>query len=143
MGQHREIYDEIAAGIAQIDLLRLRQPVIPRDGYLGHCINFWIHNATVDQTRWFTQALRSEGIDVRQLGDPEDVNIRCFWNWRFLWPNKTTEEIKLLAPNAAHHLATCLDVPLSAGLSPQDRQDFLLALNKVSTAYKLRFEDAT
>ncbi len=82
--RHRTIYDEVTAGISKIDLLHVRQPVIPGDGYLGHCLNFWVRGATVDQTRWFTQSLRAEGIDVRQLGDPEDTNIRCFWNWRFL-----------------------------------------------------------
>ncbi len=137
--RHRMVYDEVAAGMAKIDLLHVRQPVVPGDGYLGDCINFWVRGATIDQTRWFTQALRAEGIDVRQLGDPEDTNIRCFWNWRFLWPGESTAAIKARAPKAAQLLATCLDVPLSAGLTQQDRRDFLMALEKISAAYIPRF----
>ena len=137
--RHRAIYDEVVTGMAKIDLLYVRQPVVPGDGYLGHCINFWVRGATIEQTRWFTQALRAEGIDVRQFGDPQDENIRCFWNWRFLWPGESRAQIKSRAPNAARLLETCLDVPLSAGLTHQDRRDFLLALDKISAAYIHRF----
>jgi dTDP-4-amino-4,6-dideoxygalactose transaminase len=142
VARHQAIYREVARGMEELGLFRVRRPVREDDGFLGECINFQLRGGTVESTRWFCRALRTEGIELRQLGDANDTNVRCFWNWRFLWPDRSVESIRTEAPRAARLLPLTLDVPLSACLTAEDREDLIAALAKVGAAYSLRFGGA-
>ena len=134
--RHHAVYNEVAQRLAALGNIRVRQQVAPNDGFLGECVNFWVEGADMATTQWLVCALRAEGIEARQLGDPGDINIRCFWHWRFLWPQERAEVTMTRAPNAARHLATAIDVPLAACLTAADRDDLIDAVGKVCAAHK-------
>jgi dTDP-4-amino-4,6-dideoxygalactose transaminase len=133
LAAHRRNHDHVVAGLAKLDQIEVRQPVA--DGaYLGEALIFRLPGATPADCAWFARALRAEGIDAaRALGDPDEVNVRAFWHWRFL-PGATRAAL----PGAARHIGEAIDIPLSANLTPRDCDDLLTAVDKVLRAFRYR-----
>src|SRR5262249_57607745 len=73
---HRN-YTYVAQALRDLPIA-IRQPVAP-DAFLGESLIFRVPDAD-----WFARALCAEGVDARNLGSARDVNVRAFWNWRFL-----------------------------------------------------------
>ncbi|HEX2051227.1 MAG TPA: aminotransferase class I/II-fold pyridoxal phosphate-dependent enzyme [Actinomycetota bacterium] len=130
---HHEVYAHVLDGISDLDVLRVRQPVAP-EAYLGESLIFRLADGLGHRAPWFARALCAEGIDARNLGDPDDVNVRCFWNWRFLFDTDDVDEIKATCPRTASLLSEAVDVPLSPTLSPEDCDQAVAAIRKVARA---------
>lgn len=130
LARFRRNYDHVAAALASLPQIEVRQPVAP-GACLGEALLFRVPGG--DAT-WFASALRAEGIDARCLGSATDTNVRVFWNWRFLYPGLEVAEIKSRLPDAARYLEQTVDVPLSSTLSPADCDDLVAAVRKVAAA---------
>jgi dTDP-4-amino-4,6-dideoxygalactose transaminase len=76
-------------------------------------------------------ALSREGVAARCLGSPEDANVRCFWNWRFLFQGQSSAEIMRLLPRTATYLRQAIDIPMSPTLTRDDCDDLIAAVHKV------------
>ncbi|MEV6773542.1 aminotransferase class I/II-fold pyridoxal phosphate-dependent enzyme [Nocardia sp. NPDC051030] len=124
----RTNYDYVAAALADLDAIRIRRPVAP-GAYLGEAFIFQVAHG---RAPWFTQALRHEGIEARNIGSDSDRNIRAFWNWRFMFRGIETDAIKQLLPNATRHLQEAVDIPLSSTLTRADCDDLIAAVRKVA-----------
>jgi dTDP-4-amino-4,6-dideoxygalactose transaminase len=129
---HQRNYQRVAAGLADLDRIALRQPVTP-DGYLGEALVFRIPGASVGQVAWFAKALRAEGFPARALGDPGDPNVRAFWNWRFLLGDDPAAA-KAAYPATTRYVAEAIDVPLSANLTVEDCDELVAGIRKVVDA---------
>jgi dTDP-4-amino-4,6-dideoxygalactose transaminase len=127
----KEVYACVAEGVADLAPISVRKPVAP-GAYLGESLLFRVRDGRDGAAAWFAHALRREGIDARNLGDPAETNIRCFWNWRFLFPGLEVEQIKSLLPRTTAVLEETVDVPLAPTLGPQDCADAVLAIRKVA-----------
>jgi dTDP-4-amino-4,6-dideoxygalactose transaminase len=121
-------YTYVAAALADLDGIVIRRPVAP-GAYLGEAFIFRVPGADAE---WFARALREEGIDARNLGSRADPNVRVFWNWRFLFPGQSVEQVKALLPNTAAYLEQAVDVPLSSTLCQQDCDQLVRAVRKVA-----------
>ncbi len=128
---HHANYNYVAEALKSNPHLQIRQPVAP-GAFLGESLIFRLPELDACGASRFCRALRSEGIDARCFGDEDDTNIRCFWNWRFLYPSKSQEEIKELLPDSTRFLETAIDIPMSSTLTRDDCDDLLLAAEKVS-----------
>jgi dTDP-4-amino-4,6-dideoxygalactose transaminase len=82
----------------------------------------------------FARALCAEGISARNLGDPDDTNVRAFWNWRFLLPDEAAAKAAL--PRTAAVLERTVDIPLSANLGLDDCADLVRAVRKVAAGLR-------
>lgn len=129
----RAVYDHVAGRLAEVPEIIIRQPTAP-SAYLGESLLFRVREGRDGAAAWFARALRREGIDARNLGDPADTNIRCFWNWRFLFPGQSVSQIKALLPRTTALLEETVDVPLAPVLTPEDCEDAVLAVRKVAAA---------
>lgn len=130
---HRAVYTYLAEHLASIPDLVLRQPVAP-GAFLGECLVFRLRDGGGGRAAMFAAALRAEGIDARNLGDPAETNIRCFWNWRFLFPGMDPDSIKAALPRTARLLEEAIDVPLAPTLAREDCDELILAVRKVAAA---------
>lgn len=130
---HRQVYDYVVRHLADERDIAIRQPTEP-GAYLGESLLFRIRSGREGTAAWFAEALRLEGIDARNLGDPSEANIRCFWNWRFLFPGQEVDEIKKLLPQTAAILEETVDIPLAPTLTREDCDDVVLAVKKVAAA---------
>lgn len=130
LDRFRANYEHVAAGLADLPGIAIRQPVA-RGAYLGEALIFRVLAA---DPKWFTLALRAEGIDARYLGCDEDCNVRVFWNWRFMFGSMDVASIKATLPSTARHLAGCIDVPLSSTLARSDCDQLVAAVRKVARA---------
>ncbi|MGV9329660.1 DegT/DnrJ/EryC1/StrS family aminotransferase [Streptosporangium sandarakinum] len=126
----RANYSYVAAALAGVPGIEIRQPVAP-GAYLGEAFIFRVPGGDAE---WFARALRHEGIDARNLGSDEDVNVRVFWNWRFMFGGLTAEQVRALLPATTRHLREAVDVPLSSSLSPDDCGQLVRAVRKVAEA---------
>ncbi|AFU01796.1 DegT/DnrJ/EryC1/StrS family aminotransferase [Nocardia brasiliensis] len=126
----RRNYDHVAAALADVDGIRIRQPVAP-GAYLGEAFIFRVPSG---RAQWFARALCHEGIEARNLGSDADHNIRAFWNWRFLFRGMTTTAIQELLPAATRYLQGAVDIPLSSTLTPADCDELVTAVRKVAAA---------
>lgn len=126
---HRRNYDRVAAALADRSDIAVRQPVAP-GAYLGEALLLRLPDAPT--ACWFARALRAEGIGVRAFGDPNDVNVRAFWNWRFLHPDPAAARAAHPASTAA--VARTVDIPLSANLTEEDCAQLVDAVDKVAAA---------
>ncbi|HEX8092604.1 DegT/DnrJ/EryC1/StrS family aminotransferase [Jatrophihabitans sp.] len=126
---HRN-YDCVATALADVEGIRIRQPVAPQ-AYLGEAFIFRVPN---EKAQWFADALCAEGIDARNLGSARDTNVRAFWNWRFLFPGAEVEEIQAMLPVATGYLQDAVDVPLSSTLTPEDCQHLITAVRRIARA---------
>src|SRR6266571_1769066 len=123
----RRNYDYVAASLADVREIAIRQPVAP-GAYLGEAFIFGVRGG--DAT-WFAHALCCEGIDARNVGSGEDSNVRAFWNWRFLFPGMDETAIKALLPATTQYLRHAVDVPLSSTLSAADCDHLIAAVRRV------------
>lgn len=133
----RQNFDYVAERVAGVPGIRLRQPISP-DGILGDALLFRMPHAPVEEVVRAAAALTREGISARCLGDPADANVRCFWNWRFLFRGKGQAEIERLLPRTAASLRQTIDVPLSPTLTRDDCDDLIAAIRKVFGRAPLR-----
>jgi dTDP-4-amino-4,6-dideoxygalactose transaminase len=132
LAAHQRNYAHAERGLSEIDGIALRRPVAP-GAYLGEAMVFRIPGASLAQTSWAARALRAEGIDARALADPQDRNVRVFWNWRFLvGPDATAAQERW--PNTSRYLTEAVDIPLSANLTPSDCDELIAAVGKVVPA---------
>ncbi|MFI7705171.1 DegT/DnrJ/EryC1/StrS family aminotransferase [Nonomuraea sp. NPDC049480] len=127
---HRRNYDHVAGELSGLDGIALRQPVAP-GAYLGEAVVFRLPGATPAECAAFARAVTDEGVDARALGDPGDVNVRAFWNWRFLLGDDP-EAAKSLCPASARYVGEAIDIPLSANLGPRDCEHLVAAVRKAA-----------
>lgn len=127
----RRVYDAVVDQLADLPQLLIRQPTAA-GAYLGDSLLFRVRHGRGGAAAWFAKALCQEGIDARNLGDPSETNIRCFWNWRFLFPGESTSEIKARLPRSAALLEETVDIPLAPTLTPADCSDVIVAVRKVA-----------
>jgi len=130
LARFRRNYDHVAAGLAGLPGIEVRQPVAP-GAYLGEALIF---RTPGRDAAWFARALCAEGIDARNLGSGQDANVRVFWNWRFLFGSLPAGQIKAQLPHTARYLEQAVDVPLSSTLEPQDCDDLVAAVRRVAGA---------
>lgn len=133
----KENYRRVEKALSAFPEIRLRRPVSP-DAFLGEALVFRIPGATRELSTWFARALRAEGIEARAFASTEDLNVRCFWQWRFLFPGKTEEEIRAMLPRTASLLDETIDIPLAQSLSDRDIADLEAAVAKVVLAMRSR-----
>ncbi len=129
----------VASRLGSLAPICLRQP-IAEDAFLGESLIFRVPEATAEQVGWFVRALNTEGIGARGLGDDDRPNNRCFWNWRFAFPELTPEEVLGRHEKSATLLKETIDVPLSITLSKADCDDLVGAITKVCRAYARRYD---
>ena len=132
LNAHRRNYHRVAAGLADVPGLALRQPVRP-GAYLGEALMFRLPGASREQVAWVAAALRAEGIDARAPADPGDRNVRAFWNWRFL-VGDDADAARGRWPRTARYLDEAVDVPLSANLGEADCDQLVTAVRRVLPA---------
>jgi dTDP-4-amino-4,6-dideoxygalactose transaminase len=130
----QENYRYVASQLSGLAPIRVRQPVA-ESAFLGESLIFRIPDATAEQVSWFVQALIAEGIGARGLGDDTRPNNRCFWNWRFAFPEVSPEESIERYRRSATFLKETIDVPLSITLEEADCDDLVAAITKVCKAY--------
>jgi dTDP-4-amino-4,6-dideoxygalactose transaminase len=126
----RSNYEYVAAALADVEGIEIRQPVAP-GAFLGEAFIFRVPGA---DARWFAKALCCEGIDARNLGADDDVNVRVFWNWRFLFEDTDVEAIKAQLPATTKHLQDAIDIPLSSTLTTEDCNHLITAVRRVAAA---------
>lgn len=131
LAAHQHNYQRVAGALQGRDDIAVRQPVAP-DALLGEALLLRLPDAPVTTVSWFARALRAEGICVRALGDPDDVNVRAFWNWRFLFPDRAAA--RAAYPATAAFVDSTLDIPLSANLTDADCDQLVAAICKVADA---------
>ncbi len=134
LDRFRRNYDYVAAALAELPQIAIRQPVA--DGaYLGEAFIFRVPGGDAN---WFARALCVEGIDARNLGADDDTNIRVYWNWRFMFPGLDGPAIKALLPAASRYLEQAVDIPLSSTLTKADCDELIAAVRKVAAALTVR-----
>ncbi|MEU8191910.1 DegT/DnrJ/EryC1/StrS family aminotransferase, partial [Micromonospora carbonacea] len=126
---HRN-YDRVAAALADVPGIAIRRPVAP-GAYLGEAFVFRVPGGDAG---WFARALCREGIDARNIGADDDLNVRAFWNWRFAYDTDDVDVIRALLPRTAGYLREAVDVPLSSNLTTDDCDDLVRAVRKVAAA---------
>lgn len=127
----RANYDYVAAALGNVAGIAIRAPVAPC-AYLGEALIFRVLDA---DAQWFARALCCEGIDARNLGSPDEDNVRVFWNWRFMYDDGAdVRAIKARLPNATRYLEQAVDIPLSSTLSARDCDHLVQAVRKVISA---------
>ncbi|MFI6162759.1 DegT/DnrJ/EryC1/StrS family aminotransferase [Micromonospora haikouensis] len=126
---HRN-YDRVATALADVPGIAIRRPVAP-GAYLGEAFVFRVPGGDAG---WFARALCREGIDARNIGADDDLNVRAFWNWRFAYDTDDVDAIRALLPRTAGYLREAVDVPLSSNLTPEDCDDLVRAVRKVAAA---------
>lgn len=127
-------YRYVASQLDDVKPICLRQPVA-ENAFLGESLIFRIPGATDQQVGWFVRALNAEGIGARGLGDDSRPNNRCFWNWRFAFPEVTREETMRRHQNSTTFLKETIDIPMSIALTKADCDDLVTAITKICHAY--------
>jgi dTDP-4-amino-4,6-dideoxygalactose transaminase len=135
-------YDYIVENLVGLPGIRLRQPVSPGSA-LGDALVFRMPHAPVEEVVQAAVALSREGISARCLGGPGDANVRCFWNWRFLFRGQSEAEVMRLLPRTATYLRQAIDVPLSPTLTRDDCDDLIAAMHKVFVRAPRRHAQST
>ncbi|WP_328347236.1 DegT/DnrJ/EryC1/StrS family aminotransferase [Micromonospora sp. NBC_00421] len=126
---HRN-YAQVSGALADVAGIAIRKPVAP-GAYLGEAFVFRVPGGDAG---WFARALRAEGIDARNIGSDDDLNVRAFWNWRFMYDDTDPARIRATLPRTARLLAETVDVPLSSSLTPDDCGELIRAVRKVAAA---------
>ncbi len=121
-------YAYIAERLRHVRGVAIREPAVP-GACLGECLVFRV---TRGDASWFARALCREGIEARNLGDPGETNVRCFWNWRFLFDTPDPLRIKAALPRTARALEAAIDVPLAPTLERSDCDCLVDAIAKVA-----------
>jgi dTDP-4-amino-4,6-dideoxygalactose transaminase len=126
----RANYEYVVGSLADLRQIAIRQPVSP-GALLGDSLIFRIPHASVDDVVQVAAALRQHGVDARALGAPGDGNVRCFWNWRFLFRGMPPSQIKQRLPITVEHLSHAVDIPMSPTLKRADCNDLIQAIRTV------------
>jgi len=126
----RANYGYVTGHLAELDRIALREPVSPGSS-LGDSLIFRLPNASAEQVVQVASALKREGVDARALAAPDAPNVRCFWNWKFLFKGMSPSEIRELLPNTTQHLSHAIDIPMSPTLTRADCDDLIMAIRKV------------
>ncbi|WP_431885071.1 DegT/DnrJ/EryC1/StrS family aminotransferase [Micromonospora wenchangensis] len=126
---HRN-YAQVSGALADLPGIAIRNPVAP-GAYLGEAFVFRVPGGDAG---WFARALRAEGIDARNIGADDDLNVRAFWNWRFMYDDSDPARVRATLPRTARLLAETVDVPLSSSLTPDDCDQLIRAVRKVAAA---------
>lgn len=129
----RSNYTRIITELGDLSRIRVRRPVAP-GAFLGEALLFRVLGADVGTVSWVAEALRAEGIGARAFGSPEDLNVRTFWTWQFLFPGESREQIRSRLPASAQYLDETIDIPLSPTLAADDAKDVTKAVIKVCQA---------
>jgi dTDP-4-amino-4,6-dideoxygalactose transaminase len=87
---------------------------------------------------WFANALTKEGVDTRALGDPDNANVRRFWDWAYLSEDKTKNNLTTLYPESFKHIGSYIDLALSPTLEKDDLEDCVRAIKKVHDHYETK-----
>ncbi|HEU4730407.1 MAG TPA: aminotransferase class I/II-fold pyridoxal phosphate-dependent enzyme [Kofleriaceae bacterium] len=132
----RSNYEYVVRGLSDLPHIAIRQPVSP-GALLGDSLIFRVPHASTEDVVDAAAALRAEGIDARALGAPGDVNVRCFWNWKFLFKGMRPSDIKSLLPATVLHLSRAIDIPLSPTLRRADCDDLIAAVRAVMSQPRL------
>jgi dTDP-4-amino-4,6-dideoxygalactose transaminase len=123
-------YHYVSQRLGGVTGIRLRQPTSP-GSLLGDALIFRMPDASPEEVIQATAALNREGIAARCLGATGDANVRCFWNWRFLFHGKPKAEVMKMLPNTSSYLRQSIDIPLSPTLTKDDCDDLIAAVHKV------------
>jgi len=126
----RANYDHVVEQLAGIDRLALREPVSPGSS-LGDALIFQLPHASDEQVVQVAAALKREGVDARALAAPDAPNVRCFWNWKFLFKGMSQSAIRELLPCTTRYLSHAIDIPMSPTLTRSDCDDLVAAIRKV------------
>lgn len=126
----RANYAYVAEHLAGLDRIALRMPVSPGSS-LGDSLIFRVPHASGDQVLQLAAALKREGVDARALASPDAPNVRCFWNWRFLFKRMTPSATRALLPATSRYLSQAIDIPMSPTLVRADCDDLIAAVRKV------------
>lgn len=123
-------YARIERFLSAYPSVRIRKSHVP-EATLGHYIVFQLADSTPEDAHWMAEALTAEGVDARCFGVLGRPNIRSFWNWEFLFPGKSQQQIRALLPATTRLLDLTIDIALSPMLGEQDLDDLEQALAKV------------
>jgi dTDP-4-amino-4,6-dideoxygalactose transaminase len=126
-----ENYRYIVDGLGGVPGIVIRRACAP-GACLGECLVFRVTGPGAAAS--FAAHLRREGIEARNFGDPAETNVRCFWNWRFLFETRDVDRIKATLPRTARLLEEAVDVPLAPTLGRSDCDDLLSAIHKVAAS---------
>lgn len=129
----RSNYAYVTHQLRDLDRIALREPVAP-DAVLGEALLFRLPDAEPGEVSWFAEALRHEGIDARALGCCRDVNVRCFWNWKFAFPGADSDQVQASLPQTSRLLKETIDIPLAPRLTRRDCDQLVEAITKVTAA---------
>jgi len=133
----RTNYETARRIVATYPELIVRQS--PRaEATLGDSILFRVATDHPADAHWLSEAIHAEGIDARTFGVAGGQNVRSFWNWKFMFPGLTTEEICARLPNATRWLNQTIDIPLSPLLTRHDLEDMQAAFAKVMARWRKR-----
>lgn len=133
----RRNYVRVAHFLEDYPEVLVRQACVP-EATLGHYIVFQLQDSDPEDAQWAADALAAEGVDARCFGTLGRPNIRSFWNWEFLFPGQTQEQIRARLPATSQMLDLTVDIPLSPSLSEDDLMDLERALAKVLGARRER-----
>lgn len=124
-------YTHIVTELADIGEVRIRQPIEP-GALLGEAVIVRIPDSTPDFVAWFAAAMRAEGVSARAFGDPDDLNVRAYWTWRFLFPGRDRDWMRSLLPATTRYLDQSIDIPLAPTVGAQERSDLIESVHKVA-----------
>lgn len=133
----RTNYETARRIVATYPELIVRQSPVEQ-ATLGDSILFRVATDDPTDAHWLSAAIHAEGIDARSFGVAGGQNIRSFWNWKFMFPGRTTEEICALLPNTSRWLNQTIDIPLSPLLTQHDLDDMEAAFAKVMVRWRER-----
>jgi len=133
----RSTYDRAVESLSIHGELVVRKSFF-REATLGDNITLSLSESDGTDAQWFADALCAEGIDSRCFGLLGKPNARSFWNWRFMFPGKSKDQIRALLPRATHLLDRAVDIPLSPTLTDADVLDLSAAIGKILQRRQLR-----
>lgn len=130
-------YEYIIQGIANLKYIRPRGTWHDSARPMGDNLLIKVEGS-VENCCWFAEAMTAEGIDTKALGNPHKINVRRFWDWKYLFAGKSHQEIVDLFPASFQHISSYIDIPLSPTLIKSDLEDCINAFQKVHHYYEHR-----
>jgi dTDP-4-amino-4,6-dideoxygalactose transaminase len=130
-------YDYIKQQLQDLIYLRIRGTWDDAVGPMGDNLLIAVEGTIKDRC-WFAEALTAEGIDAKALGHPDKINVRRFWDWAYLFENKSKDEITNMHPASFEHISAFIDIALSPTLVQEDIEDCINAIKKVHKHYESR-----
>jgi dTDP-4-amino-4,6-dideoxygalactose transaminase len=130
-------YAHVVRFLERYPEVMVRKSCVP-EATLGHYVVFQLTNSNPQDAQWVAGALAAEGVDARCFGVLGGPNIRSFWNWEFMFPGRSREEIRAHLPATTLLLDLTVDIPLSPMLTQHDLADLEAAMTKVLDHRRLR-----